>query len=97
MRFDGLRLRRRGVVLALTSGLVLGMAIGTLAAEPSWDSRVIKRGADRDRINSMPIEDRPNRPLHFYGNTVRRIHHRGSAMPLPRDVSKGVRALVVRQ
>ncbi|MEM7783899.1 MAG: hypothetical protein AAF939_06515 [Planctomycetota bacterium] len=37
-----------------------------------WYPYTIARGKDRDIIKSMPIESRPNRPLHFYGNTVRR-------------------------
>jgi hypothetical protein len=28
-----------------------------------------------DQIKSMPITERPNRPGHFYGNTVRFFHH----------------------
>ncbi|PHS09981.1 MAG: hypothetical protein COA78_11655 [Blastopirellula sp.] len=31
----------------------------------------------RDHIRSMDILNRPYRPGHFYGNTVRRRHHRG--------------------
>lgn len=27
-------------------------------------------------VRSMPIEQRPNRLGHFYGNNVRRLHHR---------------------
>ncbi|MGE0607220.1 MAG: hypothetical protein AB7O62_09020 [Pirellulales bacterium] len=30
----------------------------------------------RAEIRSMPIEARPSRPGHFYGNTVRRRHGR---------------------
>lgn len=30
---------------------------------------------NRAAIRSMPITTRPMRPGHFYGNTVRRIHH----------------------
>ena len=36
----------------------------------------------RSQIRSMPIEARPNRPIHIYGNAVRRRHHR-SAAPAP--------------
>ena len=32
----------------------------------------IARSQDREWIRSLPMEQRPNRPLHFYGNTVRR-------------------------
>lgn len=30
----------------------------------------------REAIRSMPLLERPNRPGHFYGNTVRRVYHR---------------------
>jgi len=30
----------------------------------------------RQQIRQLPILARPNRPGHFYGNTVRRIYHR---------------------
>lgn len=33
----------------------------------------LNRNYDRDWIRSLPIEMRPNRPFHFYGNTVRRL------------------------
>jgi len=32
---------------------------------------------NREAIRHMPLLMRPNRPLHFYGNTVRRLHARG--------------------
>lgn len=44
-----------------------------------WYPYVIARGSDRDRIKEMPIEQRPYRPLHFYGNTVRRNMSRQSS------------------
>ena len=48
---------------------------GTAPAAPppgGFDPRVITFGAEREQIKSTPIENRPNRPLHVYGNTVRR-------------------------
>ncbi len=42
-----------------------------------WDSTIILRGAERTAVKSMPIEQRPNRPLHIYGNTIRRMEFRG--------------------
>jgi hypothetical protein len=32
--------------------------------------------AQREAIRQMPLLMRPNRPGHFYGNTVRRMHAR---------------------
>jgi hypothetical protein len=37
---------------------------------------VVAFGAEREAIKRTPIEERPYRPLHFYGNTVRRINNR---------------------
>lgn len=37
-----------------------------------WYPYVIARPADRQWIESLPISKRPSRPLHFYGNAVRR-------------------------
>jgi len=51
---------------------------------------IIATGAERAAIESTPIEYRPYRPLHFYGNTVRRQYYRGSALPAPREISGGV-------
>ena len=42
---------------------------------------VIARGQDREIIRSMPIEQRPTRPLHVYGNMVRRNTNRPSIAP----------------
>jgi len=55
------------------------------AQEPGWTGKVVKRGYDRQVSNNTPILDRPYRPLHFYGNTVRRMHYKGRAMPRTRD------------
>jgi len=49
--------------------------------EPGWIPVVIARGALREQIDATPIEERPYRPLHFYGNTIRRRHYRGTSMP----------------
>ena len=42
------------------------------ASGTGFDPRVITFGAEREQIKSTPIEKRPYRPLHVYGNTVRR-------------------------
>lgn len=62
--------------------------------EPGWTGGVIKLGSDRTRTRSTPITQRPYRPFHFYGNTVRRLHYRGTAIPNPRDFFRGTAALV---
>jgi hypothetical protein len=64
------------------------------AAEPGWSPVVIATGAYREYLHSLPIEQRPYRPLHFYGNTIRWLHHRvipclSSRQVLPRVGSCG--------
>ncbi len=56
------------------------------SAEPGWSPIVLPTGEYREQIKSMPIELRPYRPLHFYGNTIRRNYYRGNAAPMPRDI-----------
>ncbi len=65
--------------------------------EPDWSPIVIPRGEYRDHIKAMPIEDRPYRPLHFYGNTIRRNHYRGNPLPMPRDIGKTATELIRRR
>lgn len=55
--------------------------VGADAAGTGFDPRVVMLGEARDQLKSTPIEDRPYRPLHVYGNTLRRRHTR--SMPQP--------------
>ena len=56
--------------------VILVAAIAAVTAIPAggagFDPRVVTFGAEREQIKSIPIEKRPNRPLHIYGNSVRR-------------------------
>lgn len=65
---------------------ILFAAVATAAMLPSpsagaagtgFDPRVVTFGAAREEIKSTPINERPYRPLHVYGNTVRRRQSRG--------------------
>jgi hypothetical protein len=58
--------------------------------EPHWLGVVVARGGLRDEIEATPILDRPYRPLHFYGNTVRRSYYRGTMLPNGGEVFRGV-------
>jgi len=59
--------RFRGILVA---ALVAITAIPAAGAD--FDPRVVTFGAEREQIKNTPIEKRPNRPLHVYGNSVRR-------------------------
>lgn len=63
-------------------------------AEPGWSGSVIAFGQERERLLATPIEQRPYRPLHFYGNAVRRSHYRGTILPAPRDFIDGGTSLI---
>jgi hypothetical protein len=87
--------------IALSVLLLIPVMTGcaaTNAAEPGWAPFVIARGEERQIIRSLPIEQRPYRPLHFYGNTVRRILSRHAAAELRRanraTGSSGPRSLI---
>ncbi len=49
------------------------------ARDANFDPRVVTFGESREKIKATPIEKRPNRPLHVYGNSVRRRHTRSAS------------------
>lgn len=55
-----------------TSG---GYYVQQTTSYPNYYPYVVARAGDRAVIQSTPIEYRPNRPLHFYGNMVRRNYY----------------------
>lgn len=64
-------------------GLIAGIALCVSATSPALAQEegrlpIIAHGALKQEIKSTPILERPNRPLHFYGNTVRRQYYRGT-------------------
>lgn len=84
-------------MLGATIGLAAAFLVGVDArgadrpvGEPGWSRAVIATGDQRATIRALPIEQRPYRPLHFYGNTVRRMHYRGTPLPLPRREASAV-------
>ena len=62
-----------------------------------WLPVVVARGELKQEIESTPIVDRPNRPFHVYGNTVRRRYYRGAATPRAEDGMKGGSAQVLKR
>ena len=79
-------MKKTGTALLLVPSFSFSTEQHTHAAEPGWSVRVIATGEFREEIQSKPIERRPYRPLHFYGNAVRRRHYRGTALPVPRAI-----------
>jgi hypothetical protein len=77
--------------------LLLFCTTNSRASEPGWINRVIAPPELRARLQATPIEQRPYRPLHFYGNTVRRIHYRGTPLPtVAETIALPVRIVVQR-
>ncbi len=93
MNAEASSLQRRCTIHCIWGAVLLGLGLsaggvgGAGAAEPGWSPVVIASGPYRERIRSLPIEQRPYRPLHVYGNTVRRIHYRGTPFRLFADPS----------
>jgi hypothetical protein len=50
------------------------------------------KGASKAANKSIDILERSYRPGHFYGNTVRRLHYRGTVLPDRQDRIDMVRA-----
>lgn len=50
--------------------------VSAMAASAKTSYPIIATGKQREQIKATPITQRPYRPLHFYGNSVRRAHHR---------------------
>ncbi|QDV46509.1 hypothetical protein Enr13x_64180 [Stieleria neptunia] len=56
----------------LLSTLLITSITTTSATSPTgWSPIILPTGDYRTKIKSMPIEQRPGRLLHVYGNTVR--------------------------
>jgi hypothetical protein len=57
--------------IAFVAALILPL-VASLQVEAAGYTAV-----ERSAIRSMPIQQRPNRPGHFYGNSVRTLHRLG--------------------
>jgi len=64
------------VLLVVTIASVLTLA--PTASDGRSEVATRSRSAQRQAIKQMPILERPSRPGHFYGNTVRRRNSRQS-------------------
>lgn len=74
--------RFKASLAMIAFGIFTGCCAGvSTAQQPGWSPNIVATGIQREQIRATPIEQRPYRPLHFYGNTVRRIHYRGTPLP----------------
>lgn len=62
------------VSLGVMTGMMLLVSVAV--AQETDRLPIIARGQQRQEIKATPILERPNRPLHFYGNTARRQNAR---------------------
>jgi hypothetical protein len=69
----------RTIVITAVAAAALVPVSPVDAAGTGFDPRIVTFGENRQQIQSTPILERPYRPLHVYGNTVRRRHHRGGS------------------
>ena len=61
------------VVIILAAAVVSALWIGpNVTASSRLQAPTQVASANRQTIHAMPILERPSRPGHFYGNTVRR-------------------------
>ena len=58
--------------IAFISFLFFVQPVEPVSAE-GWSPVVIPTGDYRLRIKSLPISERPGRPMHVYGNTIRML------------------------
>ena len=73
---------------ALVAASAIAFSSTSLAQEPGWTGQVIVPPEQRAVLESTPIIHRPYRPLHFYGNTVRRLHYHGRFWPSPQEMRR---------
>ena len=85
------------LLIVLGATYLLSFVSTANAFEPNWSNEIITFGARRQQIESMDILERPYRPFHFYGNTVRRSHYRGWPLPTARDFARGTAVMIRRR
>ncbi|MEO1991169.1 MAG: hypothetical protein ABGW78_04490 [Pirellulales bacterium] len=76
------------VVLALISVFSRSSKAAPAVGKTGFDPRIIAFGESREQIKNTPIEKRAYRPLHVYGNTVRRRHYRNAPSSRPRTTRR---------
>ncbi|NLS92910.1 MAG: hypothetical protein GXX96_12215 [Planctomycetaceae bacterium] len=84
-------IRKLIAAVVVLGGILVACPAG--AGEPGWVGQVVKPRSQRDEIRQTPIIYRPYRPLHFYGNTVRRAYYHGRVLPAPSEFGEAARAI----
>jgi hypothetical protein len=69
----------RTLVIATVATVALVSVSPAAASSAGFDPRIVTFGETRQQIQNTPVLERPNRPLHVYGNTARRRHSRSSS------------------
>jgi hypothetical protein len=69
----------------------------SLANPNGYYPYVIARPGDRQLIRNMPIQQRPTRPMHFYGNRVRKTYSVGPAVRVVPTVGPFPEPLTLRR
>jgi hypothetical protein len=78
----------RTLVIATLTTAALVQASPLTLGSTGFDPRIVVFGDEREQIKSTPILERPYRPLHVYGNTVRRRHGHGPISSPRRDTRR---------
>jgi hypothetical protein len=91
-----LRINLAAFILAGGMWMAVPTKASAQAGETGYIPVIVARGELKEWIHSMPIEARPNRPLHFYGNTVRRNYYRNSPAARPPQVEKASEAFTTQ-
>lgn len=84
-------MKRKLMIFVLVFGAWFGCWLA-FPQETSGQGPVIATGELRRQIAATPIVERTNRPLHVYGNTVRRRYHRSFHASPGRQVVQASRA-----
>ena len=69
-----LRFRLLAAILTIPTAACVTPSQAFEPTSPRLSPGIIATPQERAQLRSIPIEQRPNRPLHFYGNSVRRMH-----------------------
>ena len=76
--------------------MVFASLSSVCASETGWSGAISPLSPEAQQIRQQPMLERPNRPFHVYGNTMRRMHYRGNPLPAPRDFSGSTGAMFRR-